>query len=97
MALGAAFEAAMSVKLLALFSNAEATLPNCAVVPGILENTAIPGGVYDVAPGYAQRFTAASALVAELEVEDVITIAATDYRVIAIEPDGMGLTVLGLK
>ncbi len=87
----------MSMKVLAVFSNAEATLPNCTVVPGILENTAIPGGVYDVAPGYAQRFTAESSLVAELEVGDAIAIVETEYRVIAIESDGMGLTVLGLK
>lgn len=97
MALPATFEPGISVSCLDAFANAEVTLPDLTVVAGLLQNAAIPGGVYDVAPGYTQRLTMQSTLVADLEVNDVLTIAETDYLVTAIEPDGMGLTVLGLK
>ena len=97
MALSADIEAGISASCLSALTNASATLPDFSVVPGVLQNAAIPGGVYDVAPGYTQRFTALSTLVSEVEVEDIITIGETDYLVTAIEPDGVGLTVLGLK
>jgi hypothetical protein len=93
----AAIEASISAGCVAAFENATATLPDFSALPGVLQAAATPGGVYGVAPGYLRSFTAQATLVADLEVEDVITIAETDYEVVAIEPDGMGLTVLGLR
>lgn len=97
MSWSADLDAGTSASCLSALANASATLADNSTVSGVLQNAAIPGGVYDVAPGYTQRFTALSTAVVDLEVEDIITIGETDYLVTAIEPDGMGLTVLGLK
>ena len=93
----AALESRVNAACMQALANAEATLPDATVVSGIFDNAALVGGQFDIAPGYTRRFVAPTAALADLEVGDVLTIATDDFTITAIEPDGTGLTALGLK
>lgn len=92
-----ALEARVNAACMAALANVDATLPDESVVQGIFDNGAITGGVWEVAPAFTRRFMAGSTALADLEIGDVLTINETDYSVTAIEPDGTGMTTLGLK
>lgn len=93
----AALEADANEAILGALANATATLPGGAQLDGILEDAAIPGGVLDVMPAFARRFTAASAALATVVVGAALIVGGDAYEVVAVEPDGTGLTALGLK
>jgi|GEM_PF-3042793 len=100
----AALEARVNAACLAKLANAEATLPDLSVVPGLFENAAVP--VFGVVPGFTRQFQGDSVALADLEVGDAITVRKwisgvpvyeASHVIAAIEPDGTGMTVLGLK
>jgi len=93
----AALEVRVNAACMAALANAEEVLPDASVVAGLLEDAAIPGGALDVMPAYRRVFTAATDDLAGLEIGDLLTAGDVEYAVVAIEPDGTGLTVLGLK
>lgn len=93
----AALETRLNVACLAALANADATLPDLTVVSGVFESGAVAGGVFEVSPAFLVRFTASSDALTDVEVGDEIYIRSRLYRVTAIEPDGTGMTVLGLK
>lgn len=89
----AAIESAINAAVLGALSNAPATIAGTVV-----------DGVFDAAyldalgmTGNSPVFRCATADVASVAPGDAVVIGDTDYTVVGIEPDGVGMTLLRLQ
>jgi hypothetical protein len=89
--------AAHTARIVRRLANATATLPDGREVIGIFENRALRGGALGIAQASGPQFSAVSADLEDLEVGDPLQIDEQNLRIVEIEPDGTGMTVLYLK